>query len=146
MTAALLRGAAKIEKVLVIITNFIHILEQCHLVILIVVYAFMEHCSFEICSYMRPTSFDAGLTTFLAPDLFTIQISLTRRRWTKRNSQSTDEVVEDPLQIESYSICDSGPKTEIPSEKFGIDQQLSKLQKCIYSKRSTSRSSNLEIT
>ena len=43
------------------ITNFIHILEQCHMVILTVVQAFIRHCSFQICSHIHPTSFDAGL-------------------------------------------------------------------------------------
>ena len=50
------------KKFLAVITHFIPILEQCHLVILIVVDAFMRHCSFQIWSHIHPTSFDAGLS------------------------------------------------------------------------------------
>ena len=64
MIAAHLRGITKIKTFWVVITNFIPILEQCHLVMLIVVYAFMRHCYFQICSHMHPTSFDAGLNHF----------------------------------------------------------------------------------
>ena len=61
MIAAHIRGITKVKN-LVVITNFIPILDQCHLVILIVVYASMGHCSFHICSHTHPTLFDAGLT------------------------------------------------------------------------------------
>ena len=49
-------------KFFIVITNLIHNLEQYHLVGLIVMYAFMQHCLFLICSHIHPKWFDAGLT------------------------------------------------------------------------------------
>ena len=39
-----------------------HKLGQYNLVRLIVMYAFMQNCSFQISLHMHPKSFDAGLT------------------------------------------------------------------------------------
>ena len=65
--AAQLRGIMKVKKFLIVVINFMHILEHYHLVRLIVMYFFMRHCSFQICSHFYQTSFDAGLslTVFL---------------------------------------------------------------------------------
>ena len=50
------------KKFWVVIINFLPILEQCHLIILIVVYAFMRHCSLQICLHIHPISLSVGLT------------------------------------------------------------------------------------
>ena len=45
--------------------NFMHNLGQYNLARLIVMYAFMRNCSFQICLHMDPKSFDAGLRNIL---------------------------------------------------------------------------------
>ena len=62
MTAAQLRGIMKVKNFLIVIINFMPILGQYHLVRLTAMHVFIRHCSFQICSHIHPTSFDAGLT------------------------------------------------------------------------------------
>ena len=50
-----------LKKFFVVITNLINNLKQYHLLLLIVIYAFIPYCSFQICSHIHPKSFDAGL-------------------------------------------------------------------------------------
>ena len=64
MTAAHLRGITKVNKFLIVIINSMDILEQFRLVRLIAIYAFMRHCSFQICSHIHPPSLDAGLIIY----------------------------------------------------------------------------------
>ena len=61
MIATHLSGITNVKKFFVVITNFIHNLEQYHLVGLIVMYAFTQHCLFLIFSHIHPKWFDAGL-------------------------------------------------------------------------------------
>ena len=49
------------KKFFIVIINFMHNLGQYNLVQLIVMYGFMQNCSFQICLHMHPKSFDAGL-------------------------------------------------------------------------------------
>ena len=62
MIAAHLSGITNVKKFFIVIINFIHNLGQYNLVRLIVMYAFMQSCSFQICLHMHPKSFDAGLS------------------------------------------------------------------------------------
>ena len=68
MTPAHLSGITKLKK-FIAITNFIQMSDQYHLVRLIVMYAFIRHCSFQICSHIHPKSFDAGLTIWKSAGL-----------------------------------------------------------------------------
>ena len=70
MRATHLRDITNTKQFLIVITNFTHILEQYHLVRLILMYTFMRHCSFQMCSYIYPKSFDAGLTNLSKIDVF----------------------------------------------------------------------------
>ena len=65
MIAAHLSGITNVKKFFIVIINVMHKLGQYNLVRLIVMYAFMRNCSFQICLHMHPKSFDAGLTVWL---------------------------------------------------------------------------------
>ena len=56
MIAAHLSGIRNVKKFFIVVINLIHILGQCNLVQLIVMYAFMRNWSFQICLHMHPNN------------------------------------------------------------------------------------------